>query len=58
MPFIIPNFLGVMSVSNINSYCLRKMNTRSNAGQRRGAAVGRGNQVPPKAPYEVVAMPK
>ena len=46
-----------MSVSNINPYCFLNMFTRRNAGQRRGGAVGRGNQVPPQAPYEGVTMP-
>ena len=51
------DFLGVISVSNIDPCCFKRMNTRRKIGQKReGATVG-GNQGPPKAPTEGVAMP-
>ena len=45
-----------MSVPKINSYYFERMNTRRNVGQRRGGAAAGGNQVPPQAPAEGVAM--
>ena len=46
-----------MSVSNINSYYFQRMNTRRSICQRRGVAAVGGNQVPPQALAEGVAMP-
>ena len=57
MPFLMYYFLGVMSVSNINPCCFQRMNTRRTIGQMRGGADAGGNQVPPQAPTEGVAMP-
>ena len=46
-----------MNVANINLFCFQRMNTSRCMGQRkRGAAAG-GNQDPPQAPAEGVAMP-
>ena len=57
MPFIISYFLVVMKVSNINTCCFQRMNIRRTVGQIRGGAAARGNQVPPQALAEGVAMP-
>ena len=50
------DFPNVMSVSNINPYCLQIMNPRRNTGQKRSVAAANNNQVPPLAPVEGVAM--
>ena len=50
------NFLGVMRVSNINPCCFQRINTRITICQRRGGEAAGGNQVPPQAPAEGVAM--
>ena len=46
-----------MNVSNINPCCFQRMNTWRTKGLRTGAAAARGNQNPPQAPAEGVAMP-
>ena len=46
-----------MKVSNINPCCFQRMNTWRTKGRRTGAAAARGNQNPPQAPVEGVAMP-
>ena len=46
-----------MNVSNINLVVFQRMNTWRNKGRRTGAAAARGNQNPPQAPAEGVAMP-
>ena len=56
MPFIISDFPYVMSMSNINPCCFQKINTRRTIGQRRGGVAAGGNQVPPQASVEGVAM--
>ena len=45
-----------MSVSNINPCCFQRMNTWRTKGLRRVGATTRGNQNPPQAPAEGVAM--
>ena len=45
-----------MKVSNINPCCFQRMNTWRTKGLRTGAAAARGNQNPPQAPAEGVAM--
>ena len=52
-----PDFRGVMSVCNINPCYFHRMNTRRTIGLRRGGGAVEGNQVPPQAPAEGVAMP-
>ena len=46
-----------MNVSDINPCCFQRMNTWRTKGLRTGAAAARGNQNPPQAPAEGVAMP-
>ena len=46
-----------MNVSNINPCCFQRMNTRRTKVLRTGGAATRGNQHPPQAPAEGVAMP-
>ena len=55
--FLMFEFLGVMNVSDINPCCFNRMNTRRTMGLRTGAAPARGDQNPPQAPPERVAMP-
>ena len=43
-------------MSNINSCCFSRMNTRRNTGQRRGGVGAGDNQVQPQALAEGVAM--
>ena len=56
MPFLMYNFLGFMNVSNINSCCFHRMNTRRKICQRREGAATGANQVPPQAPAKGVVM--
>ena len=44
-------------MSNINPCCFQRMNNWRTKGQRKGGATSRGNQNPPQAPVEGVAMP-
>ena len=46
-----------MNMYNINPCCFQRMNTWRTKGLRTGAAAARGNQNPPQAPAEGVAMP-
>ena len=45
-----------MNVSDINPCCFQRMNTWKTKGLRTGGAAARGNQNPPQAPAEGVAM--
>ena len=44
-------------LTSILVFFLHKINTRRTIGQRRGGVAAKGNEVPPKAPVERVAMP-
>ena len=57
VPFLMFDFTDFMSMSNINTCCLQRMNTRRTIGHRRGVATAGNNKVPPQAPAEGVAMP-
>ena len=46
-----------MNMSDINPCCFQRRNSWRTKGLRTGAAVVRGNQNPPQALAEVVAMP-
>ena len=46
-----------MNVSNINPCSFQRMNTWRTKCLRKGGAATRGNQNPPQAPAEGVAMP-
>ena len=50
------DFHDVMSLSNINTCCLHRMNTRRTIGQSGGVAPAGDDQVPSKAPAEAVAI--